>query len=420
MSFKEFGRVIRPAPEKTEFKEFGEKVEPPSRLRSLISAPIKGLIKGTQELTSLSPFASTGPIPKQLGERILEEFLPTEEKLPEEFLERAGRLAPSLAGGGEGLLAKGARAAAGSALGMASEKLGAPEWIQSLTEGAALGIPSLSKKIPLKSDQIKKINFLRSKGFTENEISPFLKSEESLDRLASFARKGKKVSKLSKNIYSKLGGIYEGIKEEAAQSPSNILPEKEVNSFLDEMQSLTKDISPRFRRLIKEDVNDLLNSDLTFNDFTNFYHDINANIGSQTGGKAVLGRFKEPVNKVLSKINPELAEEFYLTNEFYGKGMNILKHLKPKEIEALIDAGELYTLAGGIADQNFPLIKKVLGLTGARTIAREMMINPRLQNISQRMLDSIKNNKTATAIKLFEILKKDLSKESIEFIDSIE
>jgi hypothetical protein len=51
---------------------------------------------------------------------------------------------------------------------------------------------------------------------------------------------------------------------------------------------------------------------------------------------------------------------------------------------------------------------RVLGVEGARRLASEMLINPRLQNLSQKMSNAILNNKVAIARKLQDQIQKEL------------
>ena len=112
----------------------------PSKLRSAISAPLKGFLKTAQ---TINPFGSIGPISAQLGERILEEVLPS---LPEHaILERAGKLAPYAAIGPEGLVAKGGQLAASTLTGELAKAAGLGETGQSIAEAAGFALPGLAK-----------------------------------------------------------------------------------------------------------------------------------------------------------------------------------------------------------------------------------------------------------------------------------
>lgn len=129
-------------PEKSSEQEFifeGFK-EPVSKSRSAISAPIKGLIKGLQNLNPLSP---SGPIPQELGERITEEVLPTKKE--HRYLERAGKLAPFALTGPEGIGLKALQLALGTAGGEIAEEAGAGNLSQAISELAGMSLPGLAR-----------------------------------------------------------------------------------------------------------------------------------------------------------------------------------------------------------------------------------------------------------------------------------
>lgn len=118
--------------------------EDPSRLRSLVSAPIKGLIKGSQ---GLNPFGAPRAVSEEMGERLLEQFLPTQKNTTENLLERAGKLAPIVAVGPEGVLAKGAQLGASTLAGEIARQNDVGPVGQAVAEALAIGLPGLAKGI---------------------------------------------------------------------------------------------------------------------------------------------------------------------------------------------------------------------------------------------------------------------------------
>lgn len=114
----------------------------PSRGRSIASAPVKGLIKGGSRFNPLGNF---GPVPQELGERLTEKFLPTQNKPTEQVLERAGELLPSVAIGPEGIAAKAIQLAGGTALGHLAKENEAGPVGQAVAEAAGVGLPGLIK-----------------------------------------------------------------------------------------------------------------------------------------------------------------------------------------------------------------------------------------------------------------------------------
>lgn len=416
MSVKEFGELVEAAPK--DFPQFGEPVEETSRWRSLLNAPIKGAIKGAKQLTSMLPQLSSGPIPSNLGESITEQFLPTQEKAPEGVLERAGRIGVNLAAGGAGgAVRKGLTALLGGLAGETTKQFGGGQLAQDIAELATMGAPDLAKSIPAKQAQSRAVNFLRGKGFTENEITPLLQDPKKLSRYAKFASKGEKTNKLMRDTYEKFDNVYSSIREQGQNLPG--LQNEQIDSFLGEFQKTINKIPKFYTRQIKEEINDLLNSELKFTDFLDFEQAINARIKGISGGKAVLGTLKEATKNAKQAISPDLAHESQLANQLYGKRAEVTKHLSTDQISDLIDLGETASLIAGIADGNLVILTKTLGAVGGRKLAREMLINPRLQNIGNRMLSSLKKNKLSAAQKLYQIFRKEALKSDpdLEFPD---
>lgn len=120
----------------------------PSRIKSLLSAGTKGLIRGA---SNVNPFLPRGPVPPQLQERIFEEALPSQEKPAERFVERAGELIPAAALGPEGLGAKAAQLGAATLAGHVAEQTGIGPTGQMIGEIVGFTFPGLAKSLGLKA-----------------------------------------------------------------------------------------------------------------------------------------------------------------------------------------------------------------------------------------------------------------------------
>jgi hypothetical protein len=220
-------------------------------------------------------------------------------------------------------------------------------------------------------------------------------------------------------IYQKTGNIYDDIVSQGKNLPPMDIGTK--RQMIVEMSDVYKNMPHKFRNLIKQDVKDLLNSRGGFDDLMNFHKDINAVIGAERGGKAAVGLFKQPITKALESISPELASDFKITNQLYGTRKNVAgKILSRSQVDDLIDAGEAIQLGAGLINRDMGLIGKVLGIAGARQVAREMIINPRLQNISVRVGEAIKNNKFTLAEKYMREFAKEIGKDNQELEEQIE
>jgi hypothetical protein len=423
MSFKEFGSVVEPAKQPGQYKEFGEVVEPMSRLQSLAHAPAKGAVKRGGDIAgfvqSIAPFLPKGPLTQEKAHQFAEEKFPTFEKGPEKFLERVGGVATEALLSPGGLAAKAIQIPAGAALGYASEELGAPEWVQAIAEGIPFFYKG-GKKIPLKADQKKLGEFLRKQGLTENEITPLLKTPEQINRWSAFASKGKKSRKLMESLYNKTGNIYDSVITEGKSLPplSNEAKEKIIKSFTE----IQKEMPNIHWELIEKDMKDFLTKGRAgAEDLINLDRDINAVLGAERGAWDVLGRFKGPIKDALESVSPKVAEDYGLAKEFYRSRHKVKAALiNPKDFDKFMDIGEAYGLGAGIVNRDLGMISKVIGIAGGRSIAREMLINPRLQNLSIRIGESLKQNKTNLSIKYLKEFRDEMEESDPEVANQID
>lgn len=393
--------------------------EGPSRTRSLVSAPVKGAVKGAHNLASLSdPFKALLGLNEMtsLQKKALEMALPTQDNPLEKGLERAGKIAVSAIGGPESLLARGARTAAGAALGQVAEESGAPEWAQSLAELLAFVSPKPGKGLLPKKSQTEAVEFLRSKGLTDQEITPLLKSEKRIRTLGRLSKKGDKTETLTKGISNKLGESYDILKN---QGSDKFLKGNDIIQFDDKLSDTLNKIRPRFARLIEKDVEALRNKGISQKNLIDFYQDINDIVGAEKGGKAVLGTLKAPIMEGLQKIDPKAAKEFSKLNEFYAKKAVLSKALKPDMIDNWLRKGKVYASIAGLATGNLAFLKGALGQEIGSRIFRELLINPRLQNLSDQMLKAIKNNKIPVALETYKAFQKELNKTNPKLVKNL-
>lgn len=385
--------------------------EQPSRTRSLASAYPKGLAKGTQDFVS---FLQTvpgiggggGPISAEMFGKQLDSLLPTQDQTPEKFLERAGKLTPAVIGGPESLLAKGARTALGAAGGQAIEELGGPEWLQNVAELSPGLSPKFGKNLIPKNSQKEAVAFLRGKGLSDKEITPLLQSERKLKYLSKIAKGEGKAVKLSQDISEKLGKEYETLKDKPF-----FMKNQDLTKFDDSLNNVIDKINPRFSRLIENDLRDFRNQGVSTKSLIDLYQDINATVKGQEGGKAVLGKIKPAIVEGLKKIDPKIADDFENLNKFYSKNKQFYKSIKPSAFDSFLSKSKLNYVIGAIAALNFPILAKGIAIKeGSALLAREVLINPRLQNLSNQMLKSIKDNKISLTYKLFDQYKNELKK----------
>ncbi len=124
----------------------------PSKGKSVAAAPIKGLIQGTNALSSLKNLgldklglAPRGPITEEHGEKLLEQNLPTRDETLEQVLQAAAQLAPQVLAGPEGFGVKALQLAGGTLGGQLARENQAGPVGQGIAEVAGMSLPGLIK-----------------------------------------------------------------------------------------------------------------------------------------------------------------------------------------------------------------------------------------------------------------------------------
>ena len=68
---------------------------------------------------------------------------------------------------------------------------------------------------------------------------------------------------------------------------------------------------------------------------------------------------------------------------------------------------------------NYPELSYFAGLAASRSAATALVISPRLQNIQQKILVAVNNNKMSLANQLFERFKSEIKDEAPDFYQAI-
>lgn len=401
--------------------------EEPSRLRSLVSAAPKGFAKELrQQLTH-----TLGFLPKTLGledkdtqlspvsdeefyEKI-ENLLPTRENFAEQALERGGKIAPYAAIGGGNLAGQGLRSALAGFLGQGAEEAGLPPWAQALAELPAFAGPNLGKKILPTKSQKELVEGARKLGLSEKEIAPLIQGENKQRFLSKVVPRRGKTKKTLDKSYQALGKVYNRLSSSpiAEKTVAPELEDKILESFGEQIKKFPSDL----RNLIKEDLSDLASGPISGTSLINFYQDLNHYIGK---GHTKLGILKEPFYKAMNEISPELSRDFRLTNTLYSKYHNISGKLKPNLVDDLFSAATALKVIGGASLGNLPVLIETIGEHGARSLARELLLNPRLQNLSKKMMNALSSNKYAVANRFLKDFKEEIGKTDPEISKIIE
>jgi len=387
--------------------------------KSYASAAGKGLIQGMHSFgRALGPLQE--PYDPEEVKKVLDNLLPSKEGFVEGALERGGKTFPLVATGGgtaaNSLLRTGAAALSGET----AKSLGASESVQSLVELPALIGPDLSKMIKSGKTNKELIEFARSKGMKEEEIAPLIQGIKKQRVLGKAAFKRGSESRLGKSKEA-VGKIYE--KMYSDPNAKKILPKQESSKIFTDIDDILLKMPKKMSKTITDDLQDLRNSPKAAEDFMNFYADVNATL---SGNKKQISLLKDPITKAISTIDKQLGRDFKKTNLLYSKWAEISKTLKPTLASDIFEGS--IPLRFGLGLKFPPIMGEVLIESLGKNAATELLLNPRLQGLGKRMVESINQNKIPAAQKIWNEMIDDVSKKDkntakklkdIEFINLI-
>lgn len=284
----------------------------------------------------------------------------------------------------------------GSKEGLSEEEIAAGEELGTLGSFAldpliskALGpakVLSKGKKAPelfASKSQKPLVEKLMKRGFRPEEITPLIQNPKKLNFLSKLAQRSEKVKDRLYLTKERIGLQANKLRELGKTLPG--LQGTRLNAFKNSFNKVLEDIPKDYQRLLKEDLQDLSNSTHTGKDLIDFYRAIYRKVKGEEGGKAVLNRLKEPIQKGLKLINPSLAEEFKFNNKLFKDFYSFAKKMKPRDIDELIGIGEALAIGKGIASGDINLLSKVASGIGGRVLATELLLNPKFQNIGKRI-----------------------------------
>lgn len=353
----------------------------------------------------------------------LEEVFPTDEGFGQKALRRGLSMAPSMAafpGAGAQALP---RSIAAGFLGEGAKDLGAPEWAQTAAELTAFIGPDITKKL-LETGRSKDIVAAgRKLGLTDEQITPLMQSEFKQKWLGKIAPKRGVTQKALASTKSALSEGYNTLRESSAAKSalSRGSSEKMVESLSETFQKMPSGI----RSKMKQDTLDLLNNPITGESIINYWQDINYNLGPKTKQLSLL---KEPLKKALNDASPELAKDFELLNGLQSKYYPIASKLKPNITDDIVRAAENIGLLGSLVTGYYPHLPVLIAEKGARQVAKQMLINPRFQQLASKTVSAINQGKYGMVKKLADLyahelksidpkaseILKDLSEEEIQ------
>jgi hypothetical protein len=386
-------------------------VEKPSRARSLLSAFPKGAIKETgsqirktlsylpEKLGLLKDGEDTGAINEEEAEEKIERAFPTRDEYAEESLERGGKIFPYAALGGTNVAAQGARSVLGGALGQGAEELGFGPLVQAAAETSPFLAPIGLAKSALQSSEL--VDAARKIGLSDKAITPLIQSEKKSRHLAKVSPRRGRTQKILDNTYDELGKARNALESSpVANAP---IPPHVADAATNEMISLLEKMPEGLKKDVLVDFAKLTSQPMTGESLINFYKKLNYYIPK---GFSQLGLLKQPIYTALESVSPELAQDFRLTNELFSKYYDISKKLSPTLVTDLFSAAGAVRILTGLGMGNYGILLETGLETGARLLAREMLLNPRFQNLGKKMFTAVSARDFKAADRFGEQLKK--------------
>jgi len=412
------------AEQTTPYVEAVEEIGRPSFLSStgLEPAPEKGL----RNLLAL--LGKSEKVQQLTPERLRERFKETTEGEfePQSELERI-ILRPFRLGGGIAGLGGGFKAALsaipGAVIGQTLREAGLPEAAASTAEvlGPLLQLPK--KGLQPTTAEEKLVQFGKGKGLTERELAPLLKKPDTQKKLGSLALKTKELKTTTQNLARKFEeNFYEPLKESAEGFGrlNETQTDKLLNNLADAYKDLSRSRLPTTDKQYALDqllklVEDIEQRGISPRDIIDTWQDINKSIEWKKAGQKPFTIVKEALAESFESVNPELAEEFRLTNQLYSRFKPFEKAIQPNVIDEILALGPSGELALAMAFHNPSILRKALGAVGGKFVAKELLTNPRYHNFIRKFQSAVARQDRTAIAKLNEqfrqMYEKDIAKE---------
>jgi hypothetical protein len=166
---------------------------------------------------------------------------------------------------------------------------------------------------------------------------------------------------------------------------------------------------PYFHRdLIESDIGRLMDGPISWRKLRDFEIAVNNKIKGTEGGKAVLGRLKEPIYSAQKMLSQKLFQEKELVNGVYSTGKDLLKKIKPSELQYLKSLGEVGALGYSLVTGNPLALKGILATKGSQLAAAKYLTSPRFQNMRKKLVDSVKGKNSSAVLNLTTKMLEDL------------
>lgn len=346
----------------------------------------------------------------------LDELIPTEE---EGYIQRSIRRGLSetptmlaLPGSGPAIAGK---ALASGFLGEGAKELGLPKWAEPIAELLAYLGPDVGKKLLSTGTNKEIIDAGRKFGLTDAQITPLIQSEFKQKILSKISPKRGATQKALSSTKEALSHSYGNL--QTSEEATKLLSPSAESTLRERFSDLLFKMPSKVRKQVKEDLSDLLKNPISGETLINFYSDVNHSLGPKYKQLSLL---KPAIREALGSVSPELAKDFDLINKLHTKYYPIASRLKPTLTSDLISGVENLSAFGAFVTGSYPVLVPVAGKKIANKLAQQMLINPRFQQLPEKILDSVKKNKFQIAKKTMDLLAREVGKTSPEVSKKLE
>lgn len=264
----------------------------------------------------------------------------------------------------------------------------------------------------------------KNKGMTEKELAPILQSSRKTSMLGGLTEKSSRGKRAIETSESALGGLYDKVKEKssklapASRHQENILIEKfqKVADELNKSKIKGADKEGAIKK-INEAIADIAANGISADEIISTWQDINkaVNWNSFKTGKKSLFALKEPMMDLFKQLAPQEAKEFSVINKMWGRLQNVARRIEPTDLSKFIKWGEAGATVKGLYDfvttGDLKVLKGLAIAKGGKHIATEMLINPRLNNLTGKVLAASKSGSLQATQKAIRNLQEALKEE---------
>jgi len=272
----------------------------------------------------------------------------------------------------------------------------------------------MSKGITPPKDLKDLYNFGKSMGISDKNMTPLMQSERKIKWISKLAQKGKRANEALKGTHEALGETYKNILNSA--DAQKALNPNQAMKFANHVKKLTSTMPYDLREAIRNDAFELAKNGFKGNELMNFWKDIGYQVSQ---GNKELGILKEPIANALRDINPKLGQDFVKINNLYSRYYDIIKAMKPSLYTELENGGKLLYLIKNLWFFNPKALAGEGVYQGAKSFARETLINPKFQNITKKLISALNKNKYSSANMIFQEMNKVIKKDSPELADEL-